>query len=120
MLQRTKLFSLAVILFVAVVASAFIHPGNASAAQITARSLTLQAGADPILNGGSRASAVVNHFFQFNTAHLQPEPVIHLQALALPRRPLVLKVVPLASLWLIQPTERLILPVRLAVLLAVP
>jgi hypothetical protein len=66
MLQRTKLFSLAVILFVAVVASAFIHPGNASAAQITARSLTLQAGADPILNGGSRASAVVNHFFQFN------------------------------------------------------
>jgi hypothetical protein len=38
---------------------------KASASQITVRSLTLQAGADPILNGGSRISAVVNHFFQF-------------------------------------------------------
>jgi hypothetical protein len=40
-------------------------PSNASAAQITARSLTLQAGVDPILNGGSRAGAIVNHYFQF-------------------------------------------------------
>jgi hypothetical protein len=38
---------------------------NVSAAQITSRSLTLQAGADPILNGGSRPGAVVSHFFQF-------------------------------------------------------
>jgi hypothetical protein len=35
---------------------------NASAAQITARSLTLQAG---VTDGGSKASGVVNHFFQF-------------------------------------------------------
>jgi hypothetical protein len=65
MIQRTKLLSLAAILFVTIVATALVHPGQASAAQITSRSLTLQAGTDPILNGGSRPSAVVNHFFQF-------------------------------------------------------
>jgi hypothetical protein len=65
MLQRTKLFSLATLLFVAIAATSLIPLGRASAAQITSRSLTLQAGADPILNGGSRISAVVNHFFQF-------------------------------------------------------
>ena len=36
--------------------------GNASAAQITSRSLTLQAGTT---DGGAKPSGVVNHFFQF-------------------------------------------------------
>jgi hypothetical protein len=39
--------------------------GNASANQITARSLTLQTGPSPNFDGGSKAGGVVNHFFQF-------------------------------------------------------
>lgn len=42
--------------------SAIVPMGNASAAQITARSLTLQAGAT---DGGSLPSGIVNHYFQF-------------------------------------------------------
>jgi hypothetical protein len=37
-------------------------PNHVSANQITARSLTLQAG---VTDGGSKAGGVVNHFFQF-------------------------------------------------------
>jgi hypothetical protein len=61
--SRLILISCALLLVMPLVGAAF--PRKASAAQITNRSLTLQAGADPILNGGSRASASVNHFFQF-------------------------------------------------------
>jgi hypothetical protein len=40
---------------------------KASASQITVRSLTLQSGTDPIVNGGSKAGASgVKHFFQFS------------------------------------------------------
>jgi hypothetical protein len=61
--SRLTLIICAFILVVPLAQAAFSR--KAQAAQITARSLTLQAGADPILNGGSRPSAVVNHFFQF-------------------------------------------------------
>lgn len=44
---------------------ATIPPSNASAAQITSRTLTLQAGAS---DGGSKPSGNVNHLFTFTTA----------------------------------------------------
>jgi hypothetical protein len=39
--------------------------GNALANQITTRSLTLQTGPAPNLDGGSKAGGVVDHYFQF-------------------------------------------------------
>jgi hypothetical protein len=42
-----------------------ILTSRASANQITARSLTLQTGPAPNLDGGSKASGVVDHYFQF-------------------------------------------------------
>lgn len=50
-------------LFVAAFITQIIPMPQASAAQITTRSLTLQAGAT---DGGSKPGGVVNHFFQFN------------------------------------------------------
>ena len=49
-------------LFVAAFVAQVLPVQQASAAQITTRSLTLQAGAT---DGGSKPSGVVNHFFQF-------------------------------------------------------
>jgi hypothetical protein len=40
-------------------------PVNASANQITARSLTLQTGPSPNFDGGSKTGGIVDHFFQF-------------------------------------------------------
>jgi hypothetical protein len=62
--SRIILITSAFLLVVPLMQAAFVR--KASAAQITARSLTLQAGADPILNGGSRPSAVVRHFYSFS------------------------------------------------------
>jgi hypothetical protein len=62
---------------------------NASAAQITARSLTLQAGADPILNGGSRPGAAVNHFFQFTLPAVGNPSVLRLPVQFVLRRPVL-------------------------------
>jgi hypothetical protein len=55
------LLRLAFVVFITV-SFASILSSNASAAQITARSLTLQAG---VTDGGSKPSGVVQHFFQF-------------------------------------------------------
>jgi hypothetical protein len=55
-----RILSIAVLVIVLV--SQIFPIGMASAAQITARSLTLQAGAT---DGGSKPSGVVNHFFSF-------------------------------------------------------
>jgi hypothetical protein len=63
LLQKFPL--LLVVVLVASLVLPVLNMSKASAAQITSRSLTLQAGADPILNGGSRISAVVNHQFTF-------------------------------------------------------
>lgn len=49
------------VLLAGLVVQAFL-PGNADAAQITSRSLTLEPG---VSDGGSMPSGVVNHFFQF-------------------------------------------------------
>jgi hypothetical protein len=65
MTKRTRLTLITSAFLLVVPFFQAIYSGKASAAQITVRNLTLQAGADPILNGGSRASAVVNHFFSF-------------------------------------------------------
>ena len=54
------LFGVALLLAVAI--SSLTHPKPASAAQITTRSLVLQAGTT---DGGSKASGVVNHYFAF-------------------------------------------------------
>lgn len=62
-LQLTRVFIVAALLFATVV-SPFLAP-TASAAQITARSLTLVEGAND-LNGGSRPGGVVNHQFTFS------------------------------------------------------
>jgi hypothetical protein len=55
-----RILSLATLL--AVIILQFAPIASVSAAQITSRSLTLQAGAT---DGGSKAGGVVNHFFQF-------------------------------------------------------
>src|SRR6266404_2238847 len=61
--RRSRLLSLGLAVFiVAGLAIQVMLLGNASAAQITSRSLTLQAG---VTDGGSKPSGVVNHFFQF-------------------------------------------------------
>jgi hypothetical protein len=66
MQKRTRLIALVYLFLLAVPALQAVLSRSASAAQITSRSLTLQAGADPILNGGSRAGATgVKHFFSF-------------------------------------------------------
>jgi hypothetical protein len=64
---RSNLYALTALLFLfGIVAGNLIYSSKVSAAQITVRSLTLQSGTDPILNGGSRAGATgVKHFFQF-------------------------------------------------------
>jgi hypothetical protein len=59
--KRAPFLLLGLVLLVAIVSAAF-PVRQASANQITARSLTLQAGAT---DGGSKPSGVVNHFFQF-------------------------------------------------------
>src|SRR5579862_5513992 len=63
--QKQKLFILLSVLLFASLAIEMMPPGLASAAQITVRSLTLQAGAT---DGGSMPSGVVNHYFQFTVA----------------------------------------------------
>jgi hypothetical protein len=66
MLKRFNSLLLAVLLFVGLGTTLFLHPRSASAAQITNRSLTLQAGTDPITNAGSRAGATgVKHAYAF-------------------------------------------------------
>src|SRR5437016_386638 len=62
-LRVYRLFLFAVLF--AVVLAAFIPPSSVYAAQLTSRSLTLQAGAT---DGGSKPGGVVNHLFSFTTA----------------------------------------------------
>jgi hypothetical protein len=59
---RLRIILSILLLLGAVIVPAFL-PMSASAAQITARSLTLQAGPS---DGGSEPGGVVHHFFQFN------------------------------------------------------
>ncbi|HET7320137.1 MAG TPA: hypothetical protein VFI84_00955, partial [Candidatus Saccharimonadales bacterium] len=61
--KRTILGLLGVTAFLAALLLQVLPPQQASAAQITARSLTLQAGAT---DGGSKASGVVRHLFSFS------------------------------------------------------
>src|SRR5262245_14356557 len=63
MVQRRRIFGIAtVVLLVCGLVLQALIAGNASASQITSRSLTLQAGAT---DGGSKPSGVVNHLFTF-------------------------------------------------------
>jgi hypothetical protein len=62
MRRQKLLLGLAAIVLLAGLAVQALLPSLSSAAQITARSLTLQAGAT---DGGSKPGGVVNHFFQF-------------------------------------------------------
>jgi hypothetical protein len=66
-LLSSNLYALTALLFIlGIVSGNLLGGGKVSAAQITTRSLTLQSGTDPILNGGSKAGATgVKHFFQF-------------------------------------------------------
>jgi hypothetical protein len=66
-LLRSNLYALTALLFLlGIVSGNLLGGGRVSAAQITTRSLTLQSGTDPIINGGSKAGAPgVKHFFQF-------------------------------------------------------
>lgn len=63
-LSRTLSLVTALVLLSAIL-MALPHPQSVSAAQITSRSLTLQAGAT---DGGSMPGGVVNHLFSFTTA----------------------------------------------------
>jgi hypothetical protein len=63
---RSKIHLLVAVTLVAALFAQTFQLNKASAAQITLRSLTLQSGTDPIVNGGSKAGASgVKHFFQF-------------------------------------------------------
>lgn len=65
MLQKSKsIFLVAVLLLAGLVIETGL-PGAVSAAQITSRSLTLQAG---VSDGGSKPGGVVNHLFNFTNA----------------------------------------------------
>jgi len=64
MIKRQKIFAaFAIILLLGVVVASSLIPNTASAAQITSRSLTLQAG---VTDGGSKPSGIVNHLFGFS------------------------------------------------------
>jgi hypothetical protein len=71
-LLRSNLYALTALLFIfGIVAGNLFLNHKVSAAQITARSLTLQSNgvdgpdADTVIDGGSEASGIANHFFQF-------------------------------------------------------
>lgn len=60
----SNVYSLAAIFLVVVLVLSVSSSRPASAAQLTTRSLTLQAG---VTDGGSKPGGVVNHYFQFTT-----------------------------------------------------
>jgi hypothetical protein len=65
--KATALFGAATAIFVLAILVSSLRPGVATAAQITVRSLTLQAGTT---DGGSKPSGVVNHFFTFTVPNV--------------------------------------------------